>query len=60
MDITTTTSGGGHLFFGDVTGIIKVINHSMNVVLSFQAYAQKVTHMKLMKQKNVFISIGVC
>ncbi|KNC99120.1 tethering complex subunit PEP5 [Spizellomyces punctatus DAOM BR117] len=58
LEITASTNGRGHLFFGDATGAIIILNHALSVVFSFQAHDRRVTHLKHMKYRNQLVSIG--
>ncbi|TPX36028.1 hypothetical protein SmJEL517_g01773 [Synchytrium microbalum] len=58
LDVTSSTSGRGHLFFGDAAGSVYMVDHTMAVAYSFQAYHKRVTHLKMLKQKNVLVTIG--
>ncbi|KAI8830843.1 hypothetical protein BC829DRAFT_437924 [Chytridium lagenaria] len=58
MDVTISAGGRGSLFFGDSKGNIALVNHSLSLVFSFQAYQGPVTHMKMMKNRNLLVTIG--
>ncbi|KAI8593020.1 hypothetical protein BDZ88DRAFT_405220 [Geranomyces variabilis] len=58
LEITSSTHGRGHLFFGDASGFITILNHAMAVVFSFQAHNHRVTLMRHMKYKNQLVSVG--
>ncbi|KAJ3414393.1 Vacuolar protein sorting-associated protein 11 [Chytridiales sp. JEL 0842] len=57
-EITACTGGRGSLFFADIKGHIHIVNSGMSVIYSYQAYTQKVTHIKLLKSRNIMVTIG--
>ncbi|TPX44023.1 hypothetical protein SeMB42_g03800 [Synchytrium endobioticum] len=58
LDIVSWTSGRGHLCFGDASGNVHMVDHSMALAYAFQAYPKRVTHLKMLKHKNVLVTIG--
>lgn len=58
MDITSWTNGRGHLIFGDSAGLITLVNYSLNLNYSYPAHPSSITHVKIMKYKNILISVG--
>ncbi|KAI9088717.1 hypothetical protein DFS34DRAFT_708836 [Phlyctochytrium arcticum] len=58
LEITVSTNGRGHLFFGDAGGTIIILNHALSVVFSYQAHDRRVTHLQHMKYKNQLVSVG--
>ncbi|KAJ3178282.1 Vacuolar protein sorting-associated protein 11 [Irineochytrium annulatum] len=58
MDITASTGGRGSLFFGDSKGNVLLINHRLSTVFTFAAHPGPVTHMKMMKHRNILLTIG--
>jgi hypothetical protein len=40
-------------------GNIHIVNNGMSVIYSFQAYTQKVTHITMLKSRNIMVTIGV-
>ncbi|KAI9366915.1 hypothetical protein DFJ73DRAFT_755623 [Zopfochytrium polystomum] len=58
MDVTVISGGRGSLFFGDVVGGVYIVNHSLTVIFSFQAFSGPVTHLKVMRNKNILVAIG--
>ncbi|KAJ3107659.1 Vacuolar protein sorting-associated protein 11 [Phlyctochytrium planicorne] len=58
MDVTASAGGRGSLFFGDSKGNISLVNHSLSLLFMFQAHNGPITHMKMMKNRNILVSIG--
>jgi len=58
MDITSWTNGRGHLIFGDSAGLITLVNYSLNLNYSYPAHPSSITHVKIMKYKNILVSVG--
>ncbi|KAI8826715.1 uncharacterized protein EV422DRAFT_511151 [Fimicolochytrium jonesii] len=58
LEVTASSHGRGHLFYGDASGVVIILNHSMSVVFSFQAHEGRVTHLRHMKFKNQLVSVG--
>jgi hypothetical protein len=58
MDITSWTNGRGHLIFGDSAGLITLVNYSLNLNYSYPAHPSSITQVKIMKYKNILISVG--
>ncbi|KAJ1554979.1 Vacuolar protein sorting-associated protein 11, partial [Cladochytrium tenue] len=58
MDVTVIAGGRGSLFFGDAAGGISIVNHGLAVVFSFQAFEGSVTHLKVMRNRNILVAVG--
>lgn len=52
-----STSGRGHVFFGDAKGWIKVMNRDLEES-RFQAYESGVLHMQQLKKSNLLVTVG--
>ncbi|KAJ3114405.1 Vacuolar protein sorting-associated protein 11, partial [Nowakowskiella sp. JEL0407] len=57
-EVTASASGKGHLFFGDKSGNIIVLNHYLSVVLNWSAHPNKVTNLIKLSAKNLLVSVG--
>jgi hypothetical protein len=52
-----STSGRGHLVFGDARGTIKIINRD-HEEQKFAAYESAVQHVQQLRKSNVLVSVG--
>lgn len=52
-----STSGRGHLIFGDTRGTIKIVNRDLEET-KFSAYEAEVMQMQQLKKTNVLVTIG--
>ena len=52
-----STSGRGHLIFGDARGFLKIINRDLEEV-RFQAYETACMHLQQLKKSNILVTIG--
>lgn len=41
-------------------GLITLVNYSLNLNYSYPAHPSSITHVKIMKYKNILVSVGVC
>ena len=58
VNISTCVSGRGQLIIGDYEGMIFYLGRQFQL-FSFNAYQIRVSHLFMMKQSNLLISIGV-
>lgn len=58
VNISTCVSGRGQLIIGDYEGMIFLLNRQFQLS-TFNAYQIRVSHLFMMKQSNLLISIGV-
>ena len=58
VNISTCVSGRGQLIIGDYEGMIFMLSRQFQL-WSFNAYQIRVSHLFMMKQSNLLISIGV-
>ena len=58
VNISTCVSGRGQLIIGDYEGMIFLLSRQFQLT-SFNAYQIRVSHLFMMKQSNLLISIGV-
>jgi len=57
LEVTCCASRKGRLVFGDHEGVIRVLDASLAVEVTFRAYDSAVTHLKPVS-RNVLVSIG--
>jgi len=54
-----STSGRGHLIFGDARGFLKIINRDLEEEeVRFQAYETACMHLQQLKKSNILVTIG--
>ncbi|KAI8913496.1 hypothetical protein EDD86DRAFT_200662 [Gorgonomyces haynaldii] len=58
LDLECCCSGRNHVYVGDQNGIISQLNRQLSVLLSWKAGTSKILHLKLMKKKNMLISVS--
>ena len=56
--IWASAYGRGQLIFGDAEGFIITVNQKLES-FPFRAYMLRVTHLYMMKQQNILVSVGV-
>jgi hypothetical protein len=57
INITVSSSGRGHMVFGDADGVIHFLNRNLQLT-NFRAYQCRVSHLIQLKQHNILISVG--
>jgi len=57
IDISCSTSGRGHLIFGDAVGGISLVDRDFGT-RRFQAFKRRTTHVTQLRHADVLVSIG--
>ncbi|XP_062520596.1 vacuolar protein sorting-associated protein 11 homolog [Corticium candelabrum] len=57
INITVSSSGRGHMVFGDADGFIHFLHRNLQLT-NFRAYQCRVSHLIQLKQHNMLISVG--